>query len=191
MRFPVVALLLAVLSVFSDAQTASRQHASDTPESVVRAYCQLDFDGARMRSQSYDAVSKLILWHTEPGWDQSYVVRNFQIISVKKNGSRAAVKVEYRLVGHIDGGELKATPRTERVTFVLTRSSKEWVWRNDEPVLVRGKLAWRITEPIIPPHSSIAYTIKHLESIISTPPNDYDHQLMVTVQKLKQSRHER
>jgi hypothetical protein len=187
MRTLATALLFALLSLPSGAQTSSRMYVPDSPESVVQAYCQFDFEGARTRGETYDRLSKLVLWHTEPGWDQSFAVRNFQIVSAKKDNTRAAVTVEYRLVGHIDGGEFTSTPRSERVTFLLKRSSKEWVWRHEEPVLVKGKLAWRITQPIIPPHISVAYAIKHFESIIGNPPNEYDQQLKVTVKKLKES----
>ena len=94
------------------------------------------------------------------------------------------VTVEYQSLGEIAAWEFKEENKSERVEFTLELSRKEWIWKKDEPVLSASKLAWRITKPIIQPHVSIPYAIKHVTALVKTQ-NDPDHQLDKVLARLK------
>lgn len=155
-----------------------------TPESVVKQYCQKDFDGARTSSKTYSQMEHLFLWPDEPGWDTVTVVKSYRIIASKLRGNIAVVTVEYQSLGEIAAWEFREENKSERVKFTLELGSKEWVWKKDEPVLAASKLAWRITDPIMQPHISIPYAIKHFTWLVQTQ-HDPDHQLDKVLARLK------
>jgi hypothetical protein len=165
-----VTLALAVCPAVAEQQPAS-------PSSVVSTYCQLDFDGARTRSETFNKVDRMVLWHTEPGWDVVRVVRSYRIVLEKRSGTRVQVTVEYDVVGDVSDITLTKKPQKEQVTFALKLGDKEWEWRKDGPVLVNSEYAWRIESPLIPPHISVAYAVQHFSSLQKNEPSDDQEQI--------------
>lgn len=176
--------LLAAICLINLLSTAS---ASDpplsSPESVVRQFCQQDFDGARTRSDTSEKIEKLVLWEFEPGWDTVTVVKSFRIVSSRKLAKKAIVVVEFDTLGEMPAWDFVARREKERVQFVLQLGDREWQWKNDEPVLMPGKLQWRITGPAIQPHISLPYSIEHTRWLIGTQ-DDPKRQLGVALKRL-------
>lgn len=110
--------------------------AADAPEDVVRRYCNLDEQGARLSSERWKETAALVTWPDEPGWDEVTVITGFRIASVKTTGDQSTVTVAYDVVG-VNGKTMRET-----VPFKLTRINKRW----------------QITEPQIQPHAKSAMT---------------------------------
>ncbi|CAB1076125.1 hypothetical protein D1AOALGA4SA_3923 [Olavius algarvensis Delta 1 endosymbiont] len=69
--------------------------AADTPAEVVRKFCELDFQGARLTSDGYETIQPLIAYPAEPGWDIAIGIKGYEIKSEKIQGNKAEVIVEY------------------------------------------------------------------------------------------------
>lgn len=69
--------------------------AADTPIDVVRKFCQLDYEGARLSSEGFKKLQPLIAYPDEPGWDIAIGIRSFKIKSENIHGNKAEVVVEY------------------------------------------------------------------------------------------------
>jgi len=154
-----------------------------SPESVVRQFCQQDFDGARTRGATSAKIEGLVLWEFEPGWDTVTVVKSFRILSSHKLAKKAIVVVEFETLGEMPAWDFVLKREKERVQFTLQLGDREWQWKNDEAVLVPGRLQWRITEPVLQPHISLPYSIEHTKWLIGTQ-DDPKHQLGVTLKRL-------
>jgi len=149
MRYIRLSVFLTLLIV---AWSTVAQQQSTSPTATVTKYCQLDFNGARTRSETFEKLDHMVLWHTEPGWDVARLVRSYKIVSVRTTGTRSAVTVEYDVIGDVEGGEqLTKNPHKERVVFSLELGDKEWVWHGENPVLVKSGRAWRIKSPVQKP----------------------------------------
>lgn len=177
-------MLVAICVLINLLSTAS---ASDPPlsgpESIVREFCQRDFNGERTRSDTSARIEKLVLWEREPGWDTVTVVKSFRILSSRKINKKAIVVVEFDTLGEMPAWDFVLKREKERVQFTLQLGDQEWQWKNDEVVLVPGKLQWRITEPVLQPHISLPYSIEHTRWLIRTQA-DPKHELDVTLKRL-------
>jgi len=177
-------LAFLITACLVTAATDSKSRVRSSPESIVKEYCQKDFDGARTSSQTYSQVDHLYLWPEEPGWDTVTIVKSYRIVSSQMRGNHAVVTVEYQTLGDIGGSEFLEDHTSTKVAFKLELGSKEWTWKNDEPVLEVSNLAWRITYPIMQPHISVPYAIKHVASLVSTE-NDPEHKLEKVLARLR------
>ena len=177
-------LLAAICVLINLLSTAS---ASDpplsSPESIVREFCHRDFDGERTRSDTSAKIENLVLWEVEPGWDTVTVVKSFRSLSSRVVNKKAIVVVEFDTLGEMPAWDFVLKRQKERVHFTLQLGDREWQWKNDEPVLVPGKLRWRITEPVLQPHISLPYSIEHTRWLIRTQ-DDPKHELDVTLKSL-------
>jgi hypothetical protein len=120
------------------------------PLDIVKRYCELDYDGARLKSESFPAMDKLQSWKVEPGWDQTIIVKSFTIKSHTIHGTSAVVSVEYALAGLLDGEEFQSKPEIQSIDFKLKRIGD----------------SWRITGPVITPHVSPAAMQKHIDGLV-------------------------
>jgi len=185
MATPLPLLVLLITTCLGAASGGdSKAHVHLSPESVVKRYCQKDFDGARTKSETYSQVEHLFLWPAEPGWDILTVVKSYRILSSHVQGKHAVVTVEYETLGDIAAWDFKEEHKSMQVEFKLELGSKEWIWKSDEPVLVTSNLAWRITSPVIQPHISVPYAIKHVTSLVQTQ-NEPEHQLENALVRLR------
>lgn len=176
--------LVAICVLINLLSTAS---ASDpplsSPESIVREFCQRDFNGERTRSDTSAKIEDLVLWELEPGWDTVTVVKSFRIQSSRKINKKAIVVVEFDTLGEMPAWDFVLKREKKRVQFTLQLGDREWQWKNDKSVLVPSKLQWRITEPVLQPHISLPYSIEHTRLLIRTQ-NDPKHELEVTLKNL-------
>ena len=119
-----------------------------TPEETVKAYCELDADGARLTSQTWSKVLPYIAWSEEAGFDRAVVISGFSVGKAqKKNDSESAVSVEYQVLGTVSG-DYTAGRKAENVRFRVSKTSR----------------GWKITEPdFMPPHVLAKAMAKHLE----------------------------
>lgn len=138
------------------------------PEEVVEAFVNADFKGCGL---GYDVVckwteiQKYTLWEDAPGWDMFTVVKEFKIIPISQNSTTAIVKVEYKVIGNVDGSRLIKAKNNEIVKYKLIK--------------VDG--LWKIDSPQLPPHVGIKKAIEHLK-IVS---EQYENNLQQK-QKIKQ-----
>lgn len=181
--FPLLVFVVTGCLITASGQD-SKSSVRLSPESVVKLYCQKDFDGARTTSKTLPEVDHLYLWPDEPGWNTATLVRRYRVLSSRVDSSHAVVTVEYETLGDISAWALKEEHKSTRVEFKLELGNKEWGWKNDQRVLVTSNMAWRITAPIIPPHISIPFAKKYFTSL---PPNDRDpeHHLEKVVARLR------
>lgn len=162
----------------------SQQASPATPASVVSRYCQSDFNGARTSSQTYREVTHLVRWTSEPGWDTVSVVKKFGIVSKRTISRHATVVVDYEVLGEIAGWDFTSEQRTERVQYSLDLGDKAGTPNGDNPVLAHSTERWRISDPVIQPHISLAFAIHHIKWLIRTQ-DDPEHKLPKVLAQLQ------
>jgi hypothetical protein len=127
---------------------------AQTPQAVVEKYCSLDAQGANFSAANPNAklIWALLINEDEAGYDQSVIVKSYQIGKSKISGTSADVEVTYASLGTL-GGELhtKKMPHSETVVFHLT--------------LVEN--AWKIDGLRIPPHISQSWMLSKLRRNLS------------------------
>jgi len=162
----------------------SAVHSGETPGEIVSRYCSLDSAGARLSSASYDAISPLVTWDIEGGWDCLDVVAGFRVERAQLDSdSSASVLVSYDLLGFMGGsswhpiGADSVQGHPERVSFHL---------------LYDARLGWRIDDPMIRPHVSLAATVSHIERLLSMDPKRSvtDPELAEALARLRSLQHE-
>jgi hypothetical protein len=114
-------------------------HAADPgPQNVVRDFCRLDANGARLASHGWREIAPLVGWPFDPAWDQIQFITGYQIGSTRPlEEGRLAIDVEYGVVGEASALGFEPVSHRERVTFIL-----------DTP----DEIHWRIISPMVPPH---------------------------------------
>ena len=149
-RIGIGPLLVAVLIMAAGCtrDTGMPRNTLPTPEDTVKAYCDLDANGARLTSTTWNKVLPYISWSEEAGFDRAIVISGFRVGMVqKKNDRESIVPVEYQVLGTV-AGEYAAGKRTETVRFKVTRTDR----------------GWKIVEPdFLPPHVLAKVMVKHLE----------------------------
>jgi hypothetical protein len=71
--------------------------AAETPSDVVRKFCQLDYEGARLSSVTYKKIIPLVAYPEEPGWDIVIGIRSYEIKKEQIQRNKAEVIVVYDL----------------------------------------------------------------------------------------------
>jgi hypothetical protein len=74
---------------------ATASIAGGSPSETVHEYCQKDFDGDRLSSETWQKVATLIAWEHEQGWDVVTGISEFKIISEEITDKAAKVKVQF------------------------------------------------------------------------------------------------
>jgi hypothetical protein len=132
------------------AQTGTLNH---SPADIVRRYLTLDSKGARLNSVSYEALSPIVGWGSDPVWGHAVVIDNFTVADDLKqwevvSNLEVVIPVTFSVLGSV---------YYERASFVEERTTEE--------ILVRVKAVrnrWRIVEPIWPPHIGQKRMINHV-----------------------------
>lgn len=141
----------------------SATHSGGTPAEIISRYCSLDSTGARLGSASYEAVSPLVTWDNEGGWDCLDVIAGFRIEPpLMDSDSSASVVVSYDLLGFLGGSTWHG------VVADSVRSHRETV---SFRLLHDSRLGWRIDHPMIRPHVSLSATVSHIERLFAMEPN--------------------
>jgi len=128
---------------------------SDSPVSVVKAYCLHDFQGHRLYG---NMLVVYVTWEKEPQWEGFRVVERYEAGSERRSGSSASVTVRYVVAGDVRGttwqpagtaraGSSGTVPLEEKVRFELIKKDG----------------GWRIAEPrAMPPHVSVLGAVDFL-----------------------------
>jgi hypothetical protein len=148
-------------------QLHAQAHNGAGPVTVVEEFCKRDLNGARLQQQT--RMNQLVSWEEEPGWDSLAVTKGFRVKTSSGSAGLATVTVEYREYGTLDGNRYQSKPKTELVVFSLAKK--------------RG--VWKITAPMIPPHTSPATAIRNLNEIIKNEGKSARQSLSPEVAKLR------
>jgi hypothetical protein len=148
-RYSVMLIVAAVIAAAGCSREAGvPKNTLATPEETVKTYCELDANGVRLTSQTWQKVLPYIAWSEEAGFDRAVVISGFTIGAVqKKNEKDATVTVEYQVLGAVSA-DYTAGRKTENIRFKVTKTDR----------------GWKITEPdFMPPHVLAKAMAKHLE----------------------------
>lgn len=104
---------------------------------MLRAFCQADGNGARLRPNTWSAVEPLVTWSLEPAWDHLYLIHGYEIGTPHTEDGNSVVEVQYNLAQVIRSRGAKTESRVEKRRYVL------------EPYGDRG---WRLRGPPPPPY---------------------------------------
>ena len=88
---------ISLTLVLSFLLAASIACAANTPKEVVEEFCRLDFEGARLSSETYGPIVELISYSAEPGWDIVIGITKYEIQKVHIKGNNADVRVRYHI----------------------------------------------------------------------------------------------
>ena len=96
--------------------------AEESPSEVVKRFCQLDYEGARLSSETYSAIQPLIAYPAEPGWDTAVGIKGYALKKEMINGDVAEVMVEYEIDQIWPEGDLPS----RQETFKLVKYGPAW-----------------------------------------------------------------
>lgn len=157
------------------AACATTVHVPATPEDTVQRFCRLDFEGARLSSDTYHRIDPLVTWKEQVDMDPVYLVRGYEVGGSKIEGDRAEVPVKYDLISRLD---VPWHPGHPDLAADLAANA-EVVFR-----LVRHRGAWKIDGPAITPHASPEALARVIRSWPQTGYNGYDERLRGTLEYL-------
>jgi hypothetical protein len=107
------------------------------PQNLVRQFCQLDANGARLIAGRWNEIAPLVAWPFHPAWDQISFITGYEISSTRAlEEGRLAVDVDYSVVGEASAFGFEPVSYIDRVTFVLATSDE---------------IHWSILGPMIAP----------------------------------------
>lgn len=145
--------ICAMLAVFLHAgcinerqQMVPKNHLATAGE-TVKAFCDLDGEGARLTSATWSQVLPYIAWTEEAGWDRTVVIAGYRIGSIiNRSENLSMVTVEYEVAGNLSQDYLPAK-KNETVVFTVQKTSE----------------GWKIKSPdFMPPHVFIKPLLRHL-----------------------------
>lgn len=150
-------ILLRTLFTITIISTPCHSSQNDPPINIVNKYCELDYNGARMSSETYDPIDRLKSKYEsgdilEPGWDSFYVISGYRVGKTYTSGNKTIVEVEYDIEG------IDSYPHFER--FDLTAIERFH--------LVKVNNEWRVEDIINLPRISIETAIRHYEELIQS-----------------------
>lgn len=108
-----------------------------SPSEVVKRYCELDANGARLSSETYGDVRQLMAWEDdrdEPGWDGLKVIDGFEVIREEITGKEAKVVVRYNILAEGGVYELDVQKTSEDLEIALVRRPDGWRLVNYVPL---------------------------------------------------------
>lgn len=126
----------AALALAAAALCAAPAAAVD-PLAVLRAFCQADGNGARLRASTWPTVAPLVAWGLEPAWDHVYLINGYEIGTPSSLDGQVVVEVKYSLAQTVRPSGARTDARIETHRFTL------------EPDDAGG---WRLRGPPPPPH---------------------------------------
>lgn len=172
----VLFLPLSMLSARLDTH-AQESRASDAclapypglPETVVEAFCKVDYDG--IADEDIGDVRKRLRYTTSevyPGYDCVPIALGYKVMKHTEEANEASVKVAYRTIGHLCGYEsLRIEESDDEVTYRLQK-------RED---------LWKIYHPILPPHISIETAVKILNKALTRSISKRDPTIRHSIEK--------
>jgi hypothetical protein len=122
------------------AQTGALSH---SPAEIVKKYFELDQKGAKLDSNSFEALAPYRSWDTEPVWGKVIVIRAFSVAE------------HYRDWEIVDRLEVVIPVTFEVIGAVYLETAGFLPEASIEEIRVRVKSVknrWRIIEPVLPPH---------------------------------------
>ncbi len=119
---------LAVFSLFLVAALMSSARAAD-PLNTVRAFCQADGRGDRLRPGTWSSVAMLVAWHLEPAWDRVCLVRGYELTTPRLEQHGVDVEVTYTVAAELRPGGVKREEKLEKRTYHLTYDDSADTWR--------------------------------------------------------------
>src|SRR5882724_11054397 len=132
------------------------------PVDIVRRFCQLDFDGARLRSAEGDPIWQLTNNSGEPPNNPVSLTTTWDVAETSLGEKDATVVVKYQIVGVVEespqGPILHRYRRTTSKTFYISKSIDGWKIRLD-------KLA-------LPPYVSLTAYQRHIDDLLKQPAPD-------------------
>jgi len=168
-------LIIFILNLISCQQAISSE-----PENVVKVYCELDFNGARVFNNRYQDIVELMNWEEgqdEPGWDCFYIISEYKLGEQQITSKSARVKVNYSILGELCSD------------FVLDKKNIIKV-ASFELEMINNK--WNIKDYVSPPMISLKYVKSYFEKEIEgikkkeeIKKNDIYEQLILDLKKLE------
>jgi len=144
-------MLVAAAGLVLLPQASSAGGAKGKPADVVKEYCRLDSQGARLSSANWPRVAPLVSWEEEPGWETATIISRYRIQSTTVRPDHAIVIVVFRIIGQLEDDKPFASKRKyETLAFRLERAGD----------------SWKIVRPVAPPHVSARAMMEHLRGLI-------------------------
>jgi len=141
------------------------------PKAIVQQYCQADYKGTRLDGGSWRNIADLILWDNEPGWDSAVIVGSYRVNDiVSQDDSVATVRVEYEVLGVLEGASWRPVLRDNPQHSILSR------WAETDFELVHTSTGWRIRSPVMLPHVCPERMVRHLQWLRGSGPTQSDQQ---------------
>lgn len=172
-----LAILLFMIIFFSHRGLATQgDKYPSTPEGVVEKFCQLDAEGWRLSSKTYESMLPLVTWPEEITAGETmrviHLISGFKLGNPTIQDSIAKVTVEYQYLGSTDTLEFSEAKRKRRtIIFELIR-------QNDK---------WKIQKPLTAPHVSWGAGIVYLRSLQKNK-SYRKEQLEVIIQKIMKAK---
>lgn len=104
---------------------------------MLRAFCQADGNGARLRPSTWPTVAPLVAWGLEPAWDHLYLIHGYEIGTPMSRDGTIEVEVQYHLAQVVRSRGARAESRVETRRYTL---------------LPDGHRGWRLRGPPPPPY---------------------------------------
>ncbi len=121
---------------------------------AVSNYCRMDYEGSRLRKDSWARMKSLTTWKDNPDWQGFTVVSHYDLVVADDGLRSATVVVKYVVLGRFERGlGYAAEPGTEEVTFRLKDVDGDW--KIDD------------VDPIITPHISKARALAWLKTSLA------------------------
>ncbi len=143
-----IRLVCAAAVLAGVAGCATRGDSPATAEETVRRFCELDFEGARLSSDTDYRVKPLVAWSRTPDTDPVYLISAFEVVDSETTGDRARVTVRYDVI-NVMGVTWKA-PEAPNPAIRMDGDGNRTV----DFTLEKQRGAWRIVAPELTPHAS-------------------------------------
>lgn len=106
------------------------------PLAVLRAFCQADGNGARIRAAAWSSIAPLVAWRLEPAWDHLHLIAGYEMGTPEQRDGAVEVKVDYTVVRTVRSDGARPDARVESRRYIL------------EPI---GDGGWQLRGPPPPP----------------------------------------
>lgn len=147
-----------------------------SPEEVVQRFCELDYDGVRLSSDTYARIRPLVTWREPTAMDPVYVISGFTVGDASVSGDAAEVAVQYDIIRRMSVPWKPAADDLSEPGAVTFR-------------LVRKGAGWVIDSPRLTPRSSPEALARVIRSWPQAGWNNNDSRLTETLEYLESLKH--
>lgn len=116
--------LASFLSCESKPRTDS--NSLKTPEEVVKAFSDLDANGARLSSSTWRNVVPYITWQEEATESAVLVITGYDLTGINKTDNKAEILVEYKVIGKYWNRKFTPGSTTEKVPVNVIKTYSGW-----------------------------------------------------------------